>query len=200
MFYPYEIVQSLYQHLSELDTGRVEKMFSDMRQQAQTIIDACRPKYAVKEMRKAFMRYIGQGHEIEVELPDELKNEHDRGVLKQRFDKEYRLQYARIIPDMDIEILSWSLRLYAEPENKQDSLDLEIKSMKDPISPSDTRRAYHFEKNTFKSVPVFQRSEFEFGQTLEGPLLVQETDTSIVVPEGFSVSLVSGGHLMLEQK
>jgi|TARA_B100000959_G_scaffold239688_1_gene260484 N-methylhydantoinase A len=196
----YEIVQSLYQHLSELDTGRVEKMFSDMRQQAQTIIDACRPKYAVKEMRKAFMRYIGQGHEIEVELPDELKNEHDRGVLKQRFDKEYRLQYARIIPDMDIEILSWSLRLYAEPENKQDSLDLEIKSMKDPISPSDTRRAYHFEKNTFKSVPVFQRSEFEFGQTLEGPLLVQETDTSIVVPEGFSVSLVSGGHLMLEQK
>ena len=156
----YEIVQSLYQHLSELDTGRVEKMFSEMQLQAQSIIDACRPRSTVKEMRKAFMRYIGQGHEIEVELPDELKNEHDRGVLKQRFDKEYRLQYARIIPDMDIEILSWSLRLYAEPENNQDSLDLEIKSMKDPISPSDTRRVYHFEKNNFKFTPKISFLQF----------------------------------------
>ena len=68
----YEVVRSLYQHLSELDTKRVEQMFLEMRQQAQAIIDACQPKSVVKETRKAFMRYIGQGHEIEVELPDQL--------------------------------------------------------------------------------------------------------------------------------
>ena len=47
---------------------------------------------------------------------------------------------------------------------------------------------------------MFQRSELNSGQILEGPLLIQETDTTIVVPEGFSVSPLAGGHLMLEQK
>ena len=64
-----------------------------------------------------------------------------------------------------------------------------------PIKP-----VYDFEKNTFQSVPVFQRTELNSGQILEGPLLIQETDTTIVVPEGFSVSPLAGGHLMLEQK
>ena len=53
-------------------------MFLEMRQQAQAIIDACQPKSVVKETRKAFMRYIGQGHEIEVELPDQLQTNEDR--------------------------------------------------------------------------------------------------------------------------
>ena len=69
------------------------------------------------------MRYIGQGHEIEVELPDQLQTNEEREILKQRFDREYQRQYARTIPDMDIEILSWSLNLYEANEFKKLILD-----------------------------------------------------------------------------
>ena len=54
-------------------------------------------------------------------------------------------------------------------------------------SSSEFREIYDFSKNTFQSAPVFQRSELNSGQILEGPLLIQETDTTIVVPEGFSL-------------
>ena len=47
---------------------------------------------------------------------------------------------------------------------------------------------------------MFQRSELNSGQILEGLLLIQEIDTTIVVPEGFSITPFAGGHLMLEQK
>ena len=122
------MVRSLYQHLSELDTKRVEQMFLEMRQQAQAIIDACQPKSVVKETRKAFMRYIGQGHEIEVELPDQLQTIEERETFKQRFDREYQRQYARTIPDMDIEILSWSLNLYEANEFKKLILDSNLQA------------------------------------------------------------------------
>ena len=194
------MIRSLYQHLSELDTKRVEQMFLEMRQQAQAIIDACQPKSVVKETRKAFMRYIGQGHEIEVELPDQLQTIEERQTFKQRFDREYQRQYARTIPDMDIEILSWSSSLYEANEFNKLILDSNLQPSGVSDSSSEFRKIYDFSKNTFQSAPVFQRSELNSGQILEGPLLIQETDTTIVVPEGFSVTLLAGGHLMLEQK
>ena len=193
------MVRSLYQHLSELDIKRVEQMFLEMRQQAQAIIDACQPKSVVIETRKAFMRYIGQGHEIEVELPDQLQTNEEREILKQRFDREYQRQYARTIPDMNIEILSWSLNLYEANEFKKLILDSNLQPSGVSDSSSEFRKIYDFSKNTFQSAPVFQRSELNSGQILEGPLLIQETDTTIVVPEGFSFTPLAGGHLMLEQ-
>ena len=146
------------------------------------------------------MRYIGQGHEIEVELPDQLQTNEDRKILKKRFDWEYQWQYARTIPDMDIEILSWSLNLYEANEFKKLILDSNLQPSGVSDSSSEFREIYDFSKNTFESAPVFQRNELNSGQLLEGPLLIQETDTTIVVPEGFAVSLLAGGHLMLEQE
>ncbi len=196
----YEVVRSLYQHLSKLDTKRVEQMFLEMRKQAQAIIDYWQPKSVVKETRKAFMRYIGQGHEIEVELPDQLQTNEDREILKQRFDREYQRQYARTIPDMDIEILSWSLNLYKANEFKKLILDSNFQPSGDSVFSSEFREICDFSKNTFLAVPVFHRSELYSGQILEGPLLIQEADTTIVVPEGFYVTPLAGGHLKLKQK
>ena len=146
------------------------------------------------------MRYIGQGHEIEVELPDQLQTIEEREILKKRFDREYQRQYARTIPDMDIEILSWSLNLYEANEFKKLILDSNLQPSGDSDSSSEFRKIYDFSKNTFQSAAVFQRSELNSGQILKGPLLIQETDTTIVVPKGFSVTPLAGGHLMLEQK
>ena len=101
---------------------------------------------------------------------------------------------------MDIEILSWSLNLYEANEFKKLILDSNLQHSGVSDSSSEFRKIYDFSKNTFQSAPVFQRSELNSGQILEGPLLIQETDTTIVVPEGFSVSPITGGHLMLEQK
>ena len=192
------MVRSLYQHLSELDTKRVEQMFLEMRQQAQAIIDACQPKSVVKEPEK-LMRYIGQGHEIEVELPDQLQTIEERETFKQRFDREYQRQYARTIPDMDIEILSWSLNLYEANEFKKLILDLNLQ----PSGVSDSSSEFRKFMILQKHIPIgsgVSGSELNSGQILEGPLLIQETDTTIVVPEGFSVTPLAGGHLMLEQK
>ena len=101
---------------------------------------------------------------------------------------------------MDIEILSWSLNLYEANDFKKLILDSNFQPSGVSDSSTEFREIYDFSKNTFQSVPVFQRSELNSGQILEGPLLIQETDTTIVVPEGLYVTPIAGGHLMLEQK
>ena len=146
------------------------------------------------------MRYIGQGHEIEVELPEEPLQRTDREILMNRFDKEYALQYTRTIPNMDIEILSWSLSLYVDSEETQSFIGSEAISTISICSSSASRNVYNFVNNTVETVPVYQRLNLEKGHVITGPVLLHETDTTIVVPEGFSDSMITQGHLLLEKK
>ena len=92
------------------------------------------------------------------------------------------------------------MNLYEANEFKKLISNSNLQPSVDSDSSSEFREIYDFSNNTFESAPVFQRSELNSGQILEGPLLIQETDTTIVVPEGFSVTPLAGGHLMLEQK
>ena len=61
------------------------------------------------ESRTAYMRYIGQGHEIAVPLEARPLELADRQGLQEAFEREYRGQFERIIPGLEAEVLSWAL-------------------------------------------------------------------------------------------
>ena len=65
----YEVVRSLYQRLSTFDTGAVNTLLASMHDEASTVVERGRLDAPVIETRIAFMRYVGQGHEIPVPLP-----------------------------------------------------------------------------------------------------------------------------------
>ncbi len=55
------------------------------------------------------MRYVGQGHEITVELPDRQIAPADAATFRAAFEREYARLFARHIPSAAIEILSWAV-------------------------------------------------------------------------------------------
>ena len=57
------------------------------------------------------MRYHGQGHEIEIQLPDRALGAEDIPALRQAFEEEYSRQFSRAVPGMTIEILNWALEV-----------------------------------------------------------------------------------------
>ena len=61
------------------------------------------------------MRYRGQGHEIAVPLPTRPYRDDDAANLRAPFEEAYRRLYSRIIPGVEVEILSWVLLLSAPP-------------------------------------------------------------------------------------
>ena len=65
----YEVVRSLYQRLSTFDTRAVNALLTSMFDEARTVVDKGRLGAGITETRIAFMRYVGQGHEVPVHLP-----------------------------------------------------------------------------------------------------------------------------------
>src|SRR5438105_3729349 len=78
-----------------------------MRQEAEAIVRLGEPDAALTETRSAFMRYRGQGHEIAVPVPARAYQHEDAAELLAAFEDAYRRLYSRVIPGVEVEVLSW---------------------------------------------------------------------------------------------
>ena len=65
----YEIVRGRLMRLSSFDAVAANRLFAEMRAEAEAIVRRGAPDAGLTEQRSAFMRYRGQGHEIAVQLP-----------------------------------------------------------------------------------------------------------------------------------
>ena len=111
----YEIVRSGLQRLDTFDAAAANALLAAMRAEAEPIVRRGTGDAALTETRSAFMRYRGQGHEIAVPLPTRTYNAVDAATLRAAFEEAYRRLYSRIIPGVEVEILSWVLLLSAPP-------------------------------------------------------------------------------------
>ena len=105
----FEVVRSRYLKLSAFDTGIVAAVMAEMRAEARAVVGAI-VSGPIAETRRAYMRYLGQGFEIAVDVPEPISRE----ALRQAFDAAYEQLYGRLIPGLDVEVLSWTLTLQGE--------------------------------------------------------------------------------------
>ena len=138
----YEVVRSRYMRLSRFDPALVREVMAGMRAEAAAVVGEGAPAVATTERAHAYMRYVGQGHEIGVGLPREVvggggarseansevdseaRSEGDSEavvVLRAAFDRAYRAVYGRTIPGLDVEVLSWTLVVSAPARAAEDS-------------------------------------------------------------------------------
>ena len=65
----YEVVRSLYQRFSTFDVDAVNALLTEMAREAAEVVAQGSFGAPTRESRIAYMRYVGQGHEIPVPLP-----------------------------------------------------------------------------------------------------------------------------------
>ena len=105
----YEIIRSLYMRGEHFDVDAVGKLFREMQRDARAVVRAgAAPGEKLVEQRLAFMRYQGQGHEIEIALPAGKLRASLGKQIRKRFDRLYREQYGRTVPNVDVEIINWA--------------------------------------------------------------------------------------------
>ena len=123
----YEVVRSRYMRLSAFDATVVRAVMHEMRDEATAVVARGAPGAGTTEVVRAYMRYVGQGHEIGVEVPREVAvgtgsaagsgsaaGDDSKDALRRAFDHAYRAVYGRVIPGLDVEVLSWTLVVTAD--------------------------------------------------------------------------------------
>ncbi len=193
----YEVVRSRYMKLDTFDPDVVNALFEEMKAEATAIVRRGAPKGKLVETRTAMMRYVGQGHEIVVEIPARKLKGDDAKVLQKAFDDAYHALFDRTIPDSQAEILSWTLALSTEPEP--------ITRIRPPQKrpaprPSGRRDLLDPDTGQAVSVPVYERRKVRIGTVIRGPAVIVESETSTFVSNKYDAHVNNRGYIVLEKK
>ncbi len=186
----YEVVRSRYLTLSAFDGELIQAVIAEMREEATAIVSSASIGQSVTEITKAYMRYIGQGYEVAVEFdPRYTKNQ-----MIEAFEESYADLYGRIIPGLDIEVLSWTLTLTAE---RKGSIPIDETSTS---ASHDGDYPMRLMNDDGQLVPtkVISRDQLSTDEPLQGPMLVIEDQTTTVVPSRFAFRLDARGHVVME--
>ncbi|MEM8792239.1 MAG: hydantoinase/oxoprolinase family protein [Pseudomonadota bacterium] len=193
----FEIVRSLYMTLPQFDLEAVNGLMAAMEAEAHAVVRAGAPNADLVQRRSAFMRYRGQGHEIEIPLPDRALEREDLDALKEAFDQDYARQFSRPVPGMVIEILNWSLRLgtvVVPPATAEKSASQTGTAARD-------RRTIRCDiSQQGIGVPLYWRPELPPGAWLDGPALIAEPQTTTLVSADFIAEIDGLGNLHLTRK
>jgi N-methylhydantoinase A len=193
----YEVVHSHYMRLKDFDPTTVNTVLRGLNDDARSVVRAGAPDEPLVERRTAFMRYVGQGHEIVVPLPDRDLVTADADVLQNAFDEEYKQFFARVIPHADVEILSWIVSVSTKVERP---LEFSGISGGKTAMPDSHRPMYDAVHDDMVDVPVFLRSNLAQGAIIPGPSVITEDETATYVSAAFDAHINAGGYIILERR
>ena len=196
----FEVVRSRRCALEALTPHELAVLFGELaRGAAQPLLDAGVPKWEIRVLRRLDMRYQGQGYEIEVALPDVAMADGAQAdpalcaALPALFDAAYKRVFSVSYADKPLEIINWKVEAVGPaPATTMLSTATKLAGTRR----KGTRRAYFPEANGFVDVPVIDRYALVSADTIEGPALVEERESTCVIGVGDRVRVDAHGNLV----
>lgn len=192
----YEVVRSFRRTLSDLPAGEANRLVEAMAAEARAVVRRGAGDAPLAEERKVELRYRGQGHELVVDLPERPLDEGDCTLLRAAFEDRYRRVYGLILPDMEVEAVSWSVTVSTRQETVGRVMDPGPRGRAEPAG---RRDAYDASLGRRVEHAVHERAALAPGDRLDGPAVIVEAETATMVPAGFAARIHPAGHILLER-
>ncbi|HJV82394.1 hydantoinase/oxoprolinase family protein [Noviherbaspirillum sp.] len=144
------------------------------------------------------LRYVGQNGELILPLPQERLTTADLDQLTAAFHQRHELLYGYKMDEHAVEIVTLRLVVRAKrPTPPAEHAQLEGSDIEKAIV---EHRDVWFPETGFVGTPVYDRERLPIGCTFSGPAIVEQMDTTTVVPPGAKVSHDKYGYLMIEME
>ena len=185
--FSYEATRSFYATSDDFDTAGVRIVLDELAAEAEAFV-RMGTSDAVSVEREVLMRYRGQGWEIPVALPAGGFDEIAAQELVNAFVKAYEAFFGRAIDGLTIEAVSWSVRVSVERDAPQAVLPI---GAREPLTVAATKLVYDSTAGGKVKAALFERGALTAGDTVTGPALITEEQTTTVIGAG-QVAVVQG--------
>ena len=176
-----DLVRSALGRLDGLDWAVAEKLLDDMTSEALEALGetGTAPEH-VRWRIGADLRYTGQQNEVTVVFESDPRETRDSEMIRGVFETAYFSQYGVNPSHVPIEIVSWRLTAQG-PENVVDGARAPSGF---PAAPKGERLIPLW--LTAGPAKIYDRSLLTAGQEIAGPALLEERETTVVLPHGWS--------------
>jgi len=193
--FAYEAVRSFYTNTEDFDYAGANRVLDELTAEAEAFVRLGTNAELVVD-RQVSMRYKGQGWEIPVRLAGEF-DEFAGEMLISVFTKAYEEFFGRAIDDLTIEAVSWSVRV-ASVQDRAAALDLVGATSAADGFP--TRPIFDPIASAVTPAAVVERNQLATGDTVAGPAVIVEPQTTTVLGSHHHAVMQTDGSLHITRK
>ena len=190
-----DLSQGALSRLSALKWDDVDRIVAKLVADASSGLASagCEPS-DIKFQFGADLRYFGQQNEVTAWFDTDPRKKHDAAWGRAIFEDAYEKLYSLRLPEVDVEIVSWRL-VATGPVVSRDS---KVALQSAPAKPHGKRSARFGAKDI--ETPVYARKDLAKGQTLEGPAIIEERETTIIILPGWRARVDATGCIMASKE
>lgn len=193
----YESVRSATMRFNDFDADALNEIVGDLSEEALRFARQGSGDAEPEVEVKAFMRYVGQGWEIPVAFPYRRFGAEDREAFSQAFTRAYTQYFGRPIDGLDIEIVSWSVKASSPlPPVER----LKLLTSRDTVAAPKTRKIFDAALHRFVEAAIVERASLKVGESVTGPAIIVEPETSTLVTSSFDAMVQPDGCLLVVAK
>jgi N-methylhydantoinase A len=178
----FDLSRSHRVNLQDADFKEIEKLFQTLEKEGSAILQETAKAQRVSYERNLMMRFVGQGSETDLAIENKPFYQFKKESIRELFDDEYQRLYGRTYHETPVEFVTFKVRA-SLPERPFKIPKLEKRSNSFEQCIKGQRSAFSLIKKDFIPFTVFDRPALFPGAVLEGPAIVEERESTIVIGE-----------------
>ena len=172
----FDFVRSSPARLEALDWPAVNALFAEMEADGRARLMASVPVDGITCRRFADMRYRKQGSDIRVPVPPGPLGPESLAAILASFERVYVALYGHTVPNTPVDVISW--RVVVAGPNPRFSLPVTPPAGTTPLK---GHRRIHLPERGMVAVPVYDRYQLGEASRLQGPAIIEERESTVVV-------------------
>jgi N-methylhydantoinase A len=184
--------------LDEVDWDEVTEVLGALREEAAyELRSAGAEEGSVQWTIQLEMRYAGQGHTVAVALPHEDLGTESAGHVRGAFEDRYRQLYGATVPGALPQVVAWRLTGRSEVGSRRFSW-ADGRAETRGLGPKSSRPVFLPLRKDFDDIPVYDRYSLPPGTAVDGPVVIEERESTLVVPLPVRVRILPDLSVLVE--
>jgi N-methylhydantoinase A len=193
-----DYVRSCVMRGDKADVDAMNRLYEEIEAQARESFGRIGvPQSSLRLQRTAEMRYIGQFHEVETEVPAGTLTRKSVDDAIQAFMKKHEALFTFSMPWQGIEFLTLRVKAMA-PKAPFRVREIE-EGGADASAGLKRRRRARFNGSEVEA-PVYDAERLRAGNVIAGPAIIEETTMTVVVPPAFACKVDRYRNYVLKQQ
>ncbi|MCL4133471.1 UNVERIFIED_CONTAM: hypothetical protein GTU68_051996 [Idotea baltica] len=182
----YHALRTAFSVKGSVDHARLTGLFDGMETELNDIFERDGvPMPKRRMLREGDLRYVGQGYELKIDFPDGPLDESALEKVWQDFHDRHRAEYGHAFEASPIEIVTVKVRGLGEVDKLGAPPLATGTGRAEPVGEGSCVFRVDDTLETYET-PYFDRASLPTGQTMTGPAILLQTDSTTVVPPGWS--------------
>jgi N-methylhydantoinase A len=195
----FDFARTFASDLETIDWAGLQSLDAELQNEAVELLgDAGVEKSHIEFSRSVDMRYQGQGYEITVSMPTILLDEENTTGFREAFNDRYNELYnRRVATNLALELVNWRLSARGKPAPLK-LFETEISAVNTLDARKGSRIVYFPSQQVQLEVIVYEHDHLTPGQQIDGPAIVEQKESTVVVGPGDRISVDAYLNLIID--